>query len=211
MGHRQQVGMGGESAMRNSSMPLWRLPSTSPGPRRRRSSSAMTKPSSVSRMVFSRASRSPPAAANTAGCSWMPRAAPDAAAQLVQLGQAEALGMLHHHDGGFRHVHADFDHGGGDQQLGLAGLEGGHGGVALGRFHLAMHQADIQARAPGAASRRGPRRRPGRSSRIPPPAGTPNRRGRPGPAPCADARSVRPAGRRSSPASRPACGPAGGR
>ena len=37
----------------------------------------------------------------------------------------------------------DFDHGGGDQQLGFAGLEGGHGGIALGGFHLAMHQADL--------------------------------------------------------------------
>ena len=42
-------------------------------------------------------------------------AAPDAAAQLVQLRQAEALGMLDHHDRGLGHVDADFDHGGGHQ------------------------------------------------------------------------------------------------
>ena len=35
--------------------PLWRVPSTSPSPRRRRSSSAMRKPSSVSRRMASRA------------------------------------------------------------------------------------------------------------------------------------------------------------
>ena len=37
------------------------------------------------------------------------RPAADAAAQLVQLGQAEALGILDHHDRRFRHVDADLD------------------------------------------------------------------------------------------------------
>jgi hypothetical protein len=40
-------------------------------------------------------------------------AAPDAPAQLVQLAQAEALGVLDHHQAGVGHVHADLDHGGG--------------------------------------------------------------------------------------------------
>ena len=45
------------------------------------------------------------------------RAAPDASAQLVQLRQAETLGMLDDHDGGFRHIDADFDHRGGDEDV----------------------------------------------------------------------------------------------
>ena len=48
------------------------------------------------------------------------RAAAHAAAELVELGQAEALGVLDHHDGGVGHVHAHLDHGGGHQHLHLA-------------------------------------------------------------------------------------------
>ena len=54
-------------------------------------------------------------------------AAPDAAAQLVQLRQAEALGVLDHHHGRLRHVDADLDHRGGDQEAGLARGEPLHG------------------------------------------------------------------------------------
>ena len=69
-------------------------------------------------------------------------AAADAAAQLMQLREAEALGVLDHHDGCFRHVDADFDHRGGDQQLRLAGGKARHGGVLLGALHAAVHQID---------------------------------------------------------------------
>ena len=68
--------------------------------------------------------------------------AADAAAQLVQLREAEALGVLDHHDGGFRHVDADFDHRGGDEQLRLAGGKARHGGVLVGAFHAAVHEID---------------------------------------------------------------------
>ncbi len=74
-------------------------------------------------------------------------AAPDAAAQLVQLRETEALGVLDHHDGGLRHVDADFDHRGGDQKLRLAGREARHGGILLGALHAAMHQVDLFAEA----------------------------------------------------------------
>ena len=47
----------------------------------------------------------------------------------MELGQAEALGVLNHHDGGRRHIDADLDHGGGDQELALAGRKPRHGGV----------------------------------------------------------------------------------
>ncbi len=50
----------------------------------------------------------------------MSGAASDPAAQLMQLRQAEPLGMFDHHDGGFRHIDADFDHRGGHQELGFA-------------------------------------------------------------------------------------------
>ena len=45
------------------------------------------------------------------------RAAAHAAAKLVQLRQAEALRLLDHHHGRVGHIHADFDHGGGNQDL----------------------------------------------------------------------------------------------
>ena len=44
-------------------MPLCRVPSTSPSPRSRKSSSAMRKPSSVSRMIASRALAASPSGA----------------------------------------------------------------------------------------------------------------------------------------------------
>ena len=47
----------------------------------------------------------------------MPGAAADAAAQLVKLRQAEAFGVLDHHDRRRWHVYADLDHGGGDEKL----------------------------------------------------------------------------------------------
>ena len=51
---RQQVGMAGQ-VRQAARGPLWRVPSTSPGPRSRRSSSAMRKPSSVVRSTSRRA------------------------------------------------------------------------------------------------------------------------------------------------------------
>ena len=63
----------------------------------------------------------------------------------MQLREAEALGVLDHHDGGLRHVDADFDHRGGDQKLRLAGREARHGGVFFGALHAAMHQIDFFA------------------------------------------------------------------
>src|SRR6266478_2574389 len=45
------------------------------------------------------------------------RAAADASAKLVELGEAEALGVLDDHDGGVGDVDADFDYGGGDEDL----------------------------------------------------------------------------------------------
>lgn len=50
-------------------------------------------------------------------------AAPDAAPQLVQLGKAEAFGAFNDHNGGFRHIDADFDDRCSDEQARSAGTE----------------------------------------------------------------------------------------
>jgi hypothetical protein len=63
-------------------------------------------------------------------------AAPDAAAQLVQLREAEALGVLDHHDRRVGHVDADFDHGGRDEDLRSPLLERLHRGVLVAPFIL---------------------------------------------------------------------------
>ena len=119
-------------------------------------------------------------------------AAPDPAAQLVQLGEAEALGLLDHHDRGGRHVDADLDHRGGDQHREPPVGEVGHhrgpsrppaAGRAPGR---------PGRRTPGAAPRRAPRRRRGRRSPTPRPAGrsrTPARRRR---RPCCSRSTISP-------------------
>ena len=49
----------------------------------------------------------------------------------MQLREAEALGMLDHHDGRFRHVDADLDYGGGDEKPCLARGEALHGRIFL--------------------------------------------------------------------------------
>ena len=49
-------------------------------------------------------------------------APPDPPAELVQLREAEPLGVLHEHHGRVRHVDADLDHGGGDQHVVTARL-----------------------------------------------------------------------------------------
>jgi hypothetical protein len=70
------------------------------------------------------------------------RATADAAAQLVQLGEAEALGMLDHHDRRIRHVDADLDHRRSDEDAGFAALEALHRLVLFGRLHPAVDEAD---------------------------------------------------------------------
>ena len=72
----------------------------------------------------------------------MPRPAADAAAQLMQLRQPETFRVLDDHDGCFRHVDADFDHRGGDQELCLTGGKALHRSVLVGAFHPPVHQID---------------------------------------------------------------------
>ena len=66
---------------------------------------------------------------------------PDAAAELVQLGKAEAFRVLDNHYGCFRHVDADLDHRGRDQHVQLVPAEGAHHRVLLLLLHAAVEQA----------------------------------------------------------------------
>ncbi len=69
-------------------------------------------------------------------------AATHPSSQLMQLRQTHPLGVLDHHQAGVGHVHAHFDHGGGDQQLQVTALEALHRRILVRRAHPAMHQAD---------------------------------------------------------------------
>ena len=106
-------------------------------------------------------------------------AAADAAAQLVELGEAEALGVLDHHHGRGRHVDADLDHGGRDQDRQSSLGERRHGRLALGALQAAVHQADLagKARAEQAEALLGIGEVD--CPRIPRPAGRPSRRAPP--------------------------------
>ena len=75
-------------------------------------------------------------------------AAANAPAELVELGGAEAVGVLDDHDRRVGHVHADLDHGGGDDGVELSGDEGLDGLLLLGRFERAVQEAEVEA-APG--------------------------------------------------------------
>ena len=70
------------------------------------------------------------------------RTAPDAAAQLVQRGQAEALGLFDQHDRRLRHIHADLDDGGRDQKARCAGGEIGQRRFPHRQILQAMGHAD---------------------------------------------------------------------
>ena len=69
-------------------------------------------------------------------------AASDPAAQLVQLCEAEAFGVFDDHQGGIRHVHADFDNGSGDEELCFARDEGRHCRLPFVVRHFAVDEGD---------------------------------------------------------------------
>ena len=73
----------------------------------------------------------------------LPLAAPDPAAQLVELGEAEALGALDDHQRRIGHVDADLDHRRRDQHRQLAGGEARHHRVLVRPLHPAVDQADL--------------------------------------------------------------------
>ncbi len=71
--------------------------------------------------------------------------APDAAAQLVQLGEPEPVRLLHDHDRRVRDVDADLDHRRRDEHVELPRLEAGHQVAPLGRLQPPVHAADAEA------------------------------------------------------------------
>ena len=73
-------------------------------------------------------------------------AAADASAELVELGESKAFGVLDDHGGGVGHVDADFDHRGGDEDLRFVFAEAFHHGVFFFAPEAAVEEADFQLR-----------------------------------------------------------------
>ena len=71
-------------------------------------------------------------------------AAADAAAELVELGEAEAVGVLDNHDSGVGDVDADFDDGGGDEDVDEALAEAFHDVLAGFAGETAVDEADAE-------------------------------------------------------------------
>lgn len=69
----------------------------------------------------------------------------DAAADLVELGQAKTVGVFDHHDGGVGDVDADFDDGGGEEGIDPAGTEFVHHLFFFVGGELAVNHAQAQA------------------------------------------------------------------
>ena len=65
-------------------------------------------------------------------------AAAYAAAELVELREAEAVGVFDDHDGGVGDVDAYFDDGGGDEDVEFVALEAGHGDFFVVGGHAAV-------------------------------------------------------------------------
>ena len=71
-------------------------------------------------------------------------AAPDASAELVKLGEAESVGGFDHHYGGVGDVYANFDDGGGNEDIEFAVVEGGHYDVLLSEGEASVKEADAE-------------------------------------------------------------------
>ena len=72
--------------------------------------------------------------------------AADATAELMQLADAEPVGVHHQHHGGVGHVDTDLDDGGAHQDIDVARPEAGHHGVLLLRTQPAVHETQAQTR-----------------------------------------------------------------
>ncbi len=69
-------------------------------------------------------------------------ASADASAELMKLGQAETLRILHHHHRGIRHVDADLDDGRGHKNINLVRGKAVHDVFFLRRLHSPMQGFD---------------------------------------------------------------------
>ena len=65
----------------------------------------------------------------------------------MELGEAEAVGVLYDDEGGVGHVDADLDHRGRDEHAGAAAREGLHHRILLGRLHATVDEANPLAEA----------------------------------------------------------------
>ena len=167
-------------ASRRRGRPLWARPRTSPSRRSAQSCSASTKPSFVlahggqahggDAVVGTSATR-------TQNDSALPR--PDAPAQLVQLREAEAVGVEDDHHRRLGHVDADLHDGRAHQHVELAVAEARHLGVPLVGPEAAVDEADPQRRQRARAAGRRPPPRPAAAARRRLPARRRRRQARP--------------------------------
>ena len=123
------------------------MPSSWPSPRSSRSTSASSNPSVVSTSACESARR------GLGQLLLRPRheqavrllrTAPDPAAELVQLGEAEAVGLLDDHHRRVRDVDADLDHRRRDEHVELPRLEPRHQVAPVGRLQPAVQAADAE-------------------------------------------------------------------
>jgi len=125
--------------------PDWRVPKNSPGPRRRRSVSAISKTVGGAHHGFE-------AGAGFVGharggdeyAMGFLRAAADASAKLVELGEAEALGVLDDHDGGVGDVHAHLHYSCGDEDLRFVLAEALHDFFFFVAGEAAVQEAELE-------------------------------------------------------------------
>ena len=153
--------------------PDWAWPRTSPSRRCSRSMRESSKPSRVDgHRVQPLAGRARLGHLGDQEAQAGGRATADAAAQLVELGDAEPVGVHDHHRGGVRHVHPDLDDRRRDQDVRLARGEAAHHGVLVVGLHPAVQDLDLEAleRARWPAGRRCRGRRAAGASRPRPPA-----------------------------------------
>src|ERR1700684_2881130 len=73
-------------------------------------------------------------------------ASPDAAAQLMQLADAEPVSVHHQHDRGIRDVDAHLNNGGTHQNIDLTGSKSRHCGVLLVSGQPPVHEPEPQVR-----------------------------------------------------------------
>ena len=159
------------SAKCRSDTPDWRMPSSWPLLRMSRSFSASANPSfdvDEGLEPLPRALGQLVLRPRDEKAERLLRATPDAAAQLVELREAEAVGLLDDHHRRVRDVHADLDHRRRDEHVDLARLELRHQLAALVRPQAAVQAARRGSRAArrAGAARPRPLRRARRSSRT---------------------------------------------
>ncbi len=136
--------------------PDWRAPRSWPSPRISRSRSASSNPSFVATIASSRSVAvlgELLAGARHEEAVRLICAPPHPAAKLVELGEAEAIGLLHDHDRGVRDVDADLDDRRRDEDVDLSRLEARHDTPAVGRAEAPCRQPTRYPRSSARRSR----------------------------------------------------------